>query len=512
MLRHLQSALELLDPDPLPVGGTSPAPPPPRHLALTAALLEALRRLQPAARGDSFAPRFLLALLRSRLPPGLLEPGEEHDAAEAAGSLLDLVSTELQAGFACSGARRRLLGHSSLAAVLADSTCLSSDGSGSSGGGSSSVGRGDSASIPPQCGTQTRECNCAAVREPSNPADASSVLSHPICSSGSSDGEGGSSCDEAAGEAPRPAGASSHGAAGPHPASVPPASRAAAAGAAATAPPAGAAAAAASPAAAAAPQEPVLHAWRRRVSLPLQGSTAGELQCLRCGHRSCLQLAPFWVLPLGITAAAGRTLLGNVPAAPGAALEGCLAAFFGYEALQGVHCTRCSLRASLEAAGSAAPPAGGNAGSAGSSGDGSHGSEGSGCSSSCNAAQAHQLRQVQQLLAHRSALLLESEAYRGMLERAGWLAWAGSWGAGDLGGWQARSATTAAATLACSIRVYWSSSPRLVPTSSPPPMPLPAWPRCRPGLGASAQPGSAAHRGGGAAAHAVPAAAARVLV
>ncbi|KAL4421817.1 hypothetical protein ABPG77_001606 [Micractinium sp. CCAP 211/92] len=444
LLKHLNFALELLNASALPAATAATAPlPPPRHLALAAALLDVLDRLQPTDSRGSFAPRLLLALLRSRLPPGLLEPGEEHDAAEAAGSLLDLVSAELQAAFASTGTQRSLLGRASLTAVLNDSPCLSS-AKGSGSGRWSSAGPGDSAPISAESSGQHGGCNGAAVCEPGIPADASSVLSHPM-SSGCSDGEGGRCFDEAAQAAEPGHEASKHTEAKPCPAcplhearapaaaAVPPAAGPPVAPAT-SAPAAGQGAApAALPAAAAAaavsvpPPDPVLHAWRRGVALPLQGSTAGELQCMRCGHRSCLQLAPFRVLPLGIPAAAGRTLLGNVPAAPGAALEGCLAAFCGYEALQGVHCTRCSLRASLEAAGSTAAPAGGSNSSGNDSSGGDNCSSGHSCDGNhncgmCSASQVRQLQQLQRVLADSSALLLESEAYRGMLERAG-LAW-----------------------------------------------------------------------------------------
>lgn len=151
------------------------------------------------------------------------------------------------------------------------------------------------------------------------------------------------------------------------------------------------------------PPDPLLATCRRRMRLPLQGSTATELQCARCRHRSWLELAPFWVLPLGVPTAPGRTLLGNVPAAPGASLDGCLAAFFGYELLQGWHCTRCSLAASLEAAGGDAPAAAGE-------------EEGQHCQ--------RQRQQQQQLVRLRQTvagggLLLESEAHRAAVEQAG---------------------------------------------------------------------------------------------
>ncbi len=72
----------------------------------------------------------------------------------------------------------------------------------------------------------------------------------------------------------------------------------------------------------------------------LQGLLASELQCLRCKHQFASQVTPFLVLPLSIPLAAGRTALGHAQAAIGASLEGCLREFFGYEALQGVACTR----------------------------------------------------------------------------------------------------------------------------------------------------------------------------
>ncbi|GAB4817390.1 hypothetical protein N2152v2_004436 [Parachlorella kessleri] len=81
-----------------------------------------------------------------------------------------------------------------------------------------------------------------------------------------------------------------------------------------------------------------------------EGSLASELQCLRCRHHFASQVTPFLALPLSIPLAPGRNAFGHARAAHRASLEGCLQQYLGYEALQGVTCTRCSLQASLEAA------------------------------------------------------------------------------------------------------------------------------------------------------------------
>jgi hypothetical protein len=99
--------------------------------------------------------------------------------------------------------------------------------------------------------------------------------------------------------------------------------------------------------------DPELAMWQQHAWLPLRGANAHELCCVRCRHRSAVQLSPFWVLPLGIATLPSATLLGNVPAAPDATLEGSLASFYSYEAVQGWHCPRCSLAASLAAAAAA---------------------------------------------------------------------------------------------------------------------------------------------------------------
>lgn len=152
----------------------------------------------------------------------------------------------------------------------------------------------------------------------------------------------------------------------------------------------------------------VLWAWQQHARLSLQGSIAHELQCLRCRHRSVVQLAPFWVLPLAIPTAHGTTLLGNVPVAVGAALEGCLAAFFGYEALQGWHCTRCSLAASLDAAGATLMAAAMQQGSGGQQAR----------DAVVSAAAAMRLSELRQTL-EGGGQLIESEAIRRMLADAG---------------------------------------------------------------------------------------------
>jgi hypothetical protein len=170
----------------------------------------------------------------------------------------------------------------------------------------------------------------------------------------------------------------------------------------------------------------VLASWRQQARLPLQGSNAHELQCLRCRHRAAVHLVPFWVLPLSIPLAPGRTLLGNVPAAAGASLAACLGSFYGCEALQGWHCMRCSLAASLRAAApSPAPPAAAQA-------EGSQQEQPEAATGEAAAAAAAaeavarieadsgppELRRLQQALAD-GGTLADSEAYREMLAAAG---------------------------------------------------------------------------------------------
>lgn len=151
----------------------------------------------------------------------------------------------------------------------------------------------------------------------------------------------------------------------------------------------------------------VLRGWRRAEQLPLRGSNAHELQCLRCRHRSTVQLAADAVLSLAIPTARGATLLGDVPAAPGASVEGCLADAFGYEALQGVRCTRCSLVASLEA------------GAVVLGTDGSTATEGTPAAAEAGVERAlHEARRLRQAL-ESGGQLAESEAYERLLLRAG---------------------------------------------------------------------------------------------
>jgi hypothetical protein len=111
-----------------------------------------------------------------------------------------------------------------------------------------------------------------------------------------------------------------------------------------------------------------LAAWRA-LRPALEGLSAAEMACTRCGHAFATELSPFSVLHLAVPtgparAAAGAlgAALGLVPAAPGAALERCLQqAVDCFELVEGVACPRCSLKATLAAA----------AGGGGAAGDGS---------------------------------------------------------------------------------------------------------------------------------------------
>jgi hypothetical protein len=104
--------------------------------------------------------------------------------------------------------------------------------------------------------------------------------------------------------------------------------------------------------------DPALAAWRG-LRPALEGLSAAEMACTRCGHAFATELSPFSVLHLAVPtgparAAAGAlgAALGLVPAAPGAALERCLQqAVDRFELVEGVACPRCSLKATLAAAG-----------------------------------------------------------------------------------------------------------------------------------------------------------------
>ncbi len=326
VLHQLEAALQQLDaasngcmtgPAPAGTGGAAEAAP------LAAALLSVLRQLQPhAAPSQTVAPRQLVDAFRSKLPAGVLEAGEEHDASEAVEELCRLVAEELHSGFA----RRlqpQLTARAAVAALLQqpDGTApLQLEGD--SAGGSSKA--------PPASGKAASACNGHA--EPESREEEATVHAGAV--------------HAAELRTAAPAAVAAAGAAD-----------AAEAGAAAAAPGSVAAAAGAEAAdvASTAAQDrclpdAVLQGWQRHAQLPLHGSSAHELQCLRCRHRSVVQLSPFWVLSLPIPTDRGATLLGNVPAAPGASLEACLASAFCYEALHGWHCTRCSLAASLKAA------------------------------------------------------------------------------------------------------------------------------------------------------------------
>lgn len=287
MLHQLESALQALSASSL----TAP---------LAASLAACLRQLQPAAAPQpSVTPRALLHALLSRVPEGTLEPGQEHDAAEAVELLGDLVAQELQAAL-LRGPTKQLALRTTIAAVV---------------------------SAPDRSGA---------------------------C---------GSSC-----------GAAVHG----WPAISP---------------------------------DPQLAAWQQHAWLPLRGANAHELCCVRCRHRSAVQLSPFWVLPLGIETLPRATLLGNVPAALGATLEGSLASFYGYEAVQGWHCPRCSLAASL----AAAADAGGQAAAASAAGRAGVGGA---------ATLPPSLERLRADLA-QGGLLGDSDAYAGMLKAAG--GWPRGW-------------------------------------------------------------------------------------
>ena len=334
LLQQLEAALLQLD------AATS------RHAEapLAAALLGVLRQLQPhAAPSQTVAPRQLVDVFRSKLPGSVLEAGEEHDAAEAVEELCRLVAEELQACFA-HRLQPQLTAGAAVAAVLQrpGGAALWPPGIDAAQD-SSSNGSSEAAA---DGGEAVLACNGHA--EP--PSDQNGAASVDNVGDAANDGESAVVLTPAAAAATAAAAAAEEAAPGEQANTT--SSTAAAADEAAEGCPASTAA-----------QQPyrpdaVLQGWQQHVQLPLHGSTAHELQCLRCRHRSVVQLSPFWVLSLPIPTARGTTLLGNVPAAPGASLEACLASAFAYEALQGWHCTRCSLTASLDAAAAAAVAAG----------------------------------------------------------------------------------------------------------------------------------------------------------
>ena len=287
VLRQLTEALRQLErcQPPGQASSSSAAPAAP----LAAALLDVLQLLQPhAAPSQTVVPRRLVDVFRGKLPPGVLEAGEEHDAAEAVEELCRLVAEEMQACFArC--VQPQLAARAALAAALERRSAA-----GLLLGSTASRSCGSEASLAKLANGQAAPaCNGHAVAAAADGAAAAQASA--------------AAAAEAALDSSRVREPSGQ------------------------------------------PANAVLQGWQQQL-LPLHGSTAHELQCLRCRHRSVVQLSPFWVLSLPIPTARGTTLLGNVPAAPAASLQHCLASAFGYEALQGWHCTRCSLAASLEAA------------------------------------------------------------------------------------------------------------------------------------------------------------------
>lgn len=82
-----------------------------------------------------------------------------------------------------------------------------------------------------------------------------------------------------------------------------------------------------------------LHAWAACRGA-LEGSTAHEARCLRCGHQSGLQVTPFLSLALALPTAPGYDLVGNIPVARGASVVGSLRQHFSHELIPGVECTR----------------------------------------------------------------------------------------------------------------------------------------------------------------------------
>lgn len=309
---------------------------------LTPQLLACLNALQPQpnfAALRSVSPRLLLDALRARAPAGALSAGLEHDAAEALELLCDLVAEDLQAAFAC-GAWQHLVKQASLAAVL------DAAGGGPALASAAAACNGSSALLAGDGAMQQR-----GAEEGQPPGRAGSSLT------GLSDGYNidstSSNTDDLVPPVPAPQ---------PRPGSA---------------------------AGRVAQTDRLLSAWQQHAWLPLRGANAHELSCVRCKHRSTVQLSPFMVLPLGIAVAPSAMLLGNVPAAVDASLEGSLAAFYGYEAVRGWHCTRCCLAASLDAAADDLPP---------------------------------QQQRLRQMLAD-GGQLVESETYSGLLAAAGEVLW-----------------------------------------------------------------------------------------
>ena len=330
LLSQLEHALQQLEAASSGCRGTGPAPARSSIAAeapLGAALLGVLRQLQPhAAPSQTVTPRQLVDAFRSKLPAGVLEAGEEHDASEAVEELCRLVAEELFSSFSCR-LQPQLAARAAVAAVLQQPGVMALARSRGSSSGASSGSEVPAASreaasacnghaeVP--CSQAAGGDKAADVAETSVAADATAaavVEGQPDLAAQAAAAAAEAAADEeASGEADEETAPST---------------------------------AAHDPC----PPDAVLHSWQRHSQLPLHGSTADKLQCLRCRHRSMVQLSPFWVLSLPIPTARGTTLLGNVPAAPGASLEACLASAFAFEALQGWHCTRCSLAASLEAA------------------------------------------------------------------------------------------------------------------------------------------------------------------
>ena len=321
LVRHLEDTLNFLAASgPAPAAAPAPAP------ALASALLDVLRWLQPQSGSvapRSVAPRALLRALLSRLPHGVLEAGEEQDAAEAVELLCGLVEEELQAQLVRS-VRHQLAAQASLTAIQAgpsgQAEAAVKVGAPTGSGGSCGLVDGGSAEAPNKASSNGSAPTPGGRRIPDG-------LHNGIQSSTLTDGCHKSS--SSSGSEPAP------GAQLTQPADARQPEAEAAARACGAGPPL---------------PDPVLHAWRRRARLPLRGANAHELRCARCRHRSLVQLSPFWVLPLGISVRPSATLLGNVPAAPDASLQGSLAGYYGYEAVLGWHCTRCSLAASFQAA------------------------------------------------------------------------------------------------------------------------------------------------------------------
>lgn len=89
---------------------------------LSTALLQLLHQLQPleCASGKSLSSATVLTQLRGLLPSGVLQSGQEHDAAEALELLLQCVAAEMRQAFlhSPSSSRNELLARGTLNAVL----------------------------------------------------------------------------------------------------------------------------------------------------------------------------------------------------------------------------------------------------------------------------------------------------------------------------------------------------------------------------------------------------------